>query len=88
MSESYKYLDLDYTYTDPETGLLRNLADISDPDVLLFFESGAVAKRIQELYEKPIKIKGVESLFSIHRHLFQDVYSWAGKRFNIKFESS
>ncbi len=68
MSESYKYLDLDYTYTDPETGLLRNLADISDPDVLLFFESGAVAKRIQELYEKSIKIKGVESLFSIQSY--------------------
>lgn len=39
MSESYKYLDLDYTYTDPETGLLRNLADISDPDVLLFLKA-------------------------------------------------
>ncbi len=88
MSESYKYLDLDYTYTDPETGLLRNLADISDPDVLLFFESGAVAKRIQELYEKPIKIKGVESLFSIHRHLFQDVYSWAGKRRTVEISKA
>ena len=60
MSESYKNLDLDYTYTDPETGLLRDLADISDPDVLLFFESGAVAKRIQELYEKPIKIANLK----------------------------
>jgi len=65
MPDSYKYIDLDYTYTDPKTGVLRNLADISDPDVLLFFESGAVAKRIQELYEKPIKIKGVDSLLSI-----------------------
>jgi cell filamentation protein len=75
MPDSYKYIDLDYTYTDPETRVLRNLADISDPDVLLFFESGAVAKRIQELYENPFKIKGVDSLLSIHRHLFQDVYS-------------
>lgn len=80
MSESYKYLDVDHIYTDPESGILRNLADISDPDDLLFFESGAVAKRIQELYENPIKIKGVDSLLNIHRHLFQDVYSWAGKR--------
>ncbi len=39
MSDSYKYLDFDYTYTDPKTGLLRNLQDISDPDVLLFVES-------------------------------------------------
>ena len=49
MSNSYKYVDLDYIYTDPNTGILRNLADITDSDALLFFESGAVAKRIQEL---------------------------------------
>ncbi len=84
MPESYKYVDHDYVYTDPKTGILRNLADISDPDVLLFFESGAVAKRIQELYEKPIKIKGADSLLSIHRHLFQDVYSWAGKKRKVE----
>ncbi len=88
MSDSYKYIDLDYTYTDPETGVLRNLADISEPDVLLFFESGAVAKRIQELYEKPIRIKGVDSLLSIHRHLFQDVYSWAGKRRKVEISKA
>jgi len=79
MSDSYKYVDHDYIYTDPKTGILRNLADITDPDDLLFFESGAVAKRIQELYEKPIKIKGVDTLLSIHRHLFQDVYGSIGK---------
>jgi cell filamentation protein len=70
MSNSYKYVDPDYTYTDPNTGILRNLADITDQEVLLFVESGAVTKRIQELQEKPIKIKGTESLFVIHRHLF------------------
>ena len=80
MSDSYKYVDPDYSYTDPKTGILRNLADIKDQEVLLFFESGAVTKRIKELYENPIKIKGVESLFAIHRYLFQDVYSWAGKK--------
>jgi cell filamentation protein len=58
MSNSYKYIDPDFTYTDPKTELLRNLQDITDPDVLLFVESGAVIKRLQELYENPIKIKG------------------------------
>jgi cell filamentation protein len=88
MSDSYKYIDQDYIYTDPKTGILRNLADITDPDDLLFFESGVVAKRIQELYEKPIKIKGADSLFSIHRHLFQDVYSWAGKRRKVEISKA
>ena len=55
MSNSYKYIDPAFTYTDPKTGLLRNLQDISDPDVLLFVESGVVTKRLQELYKTPIK---------------------------------
>jgi cell filamentation protein len=75
MSNSYEYIDSDFIYTDPNTGLLRNLQDISDPDVLLFVESGVVTKRLQELYENPIKIKGVDSLFEIHRILFQDIYN-------------
>ena len=88
MHESYKYIDFDYTYTDPKTGILRNIADITDSDDLLFFESVAVAKRIQELYEKPIKIKGADSLLSIHKHLFQDVYSWAGKKRKVEISKA
>jgi cell filamentation protein len=80
MSNSYEYIDADFIYTDPNTGLLRNLQDISDPDVLFFVESGVVTKRLQELYENPIKIKGVNSLFEIHRILFLDIYDWAGKK--------
>lgn len=84
MSDDYKYIDPDYTYTDLKTGILRNLQGITDPDVLLFVESGAVTKRLQELYENPIKIKGVESLFEIHKNLFQDLYVWAGKKRNVE----
>jgi len=84
MSNSYKYVDPDYTYTDQNTGLLRNLQDISDPEVLLFVESGAVTKRLQELDENPIKIKAIDSLFEIHKHLFQDIYAWAGKKRKVE----
>jgi cell filamentation protein len=80
MSSSYKYIDPSFTYTDPKTGLLRNLQEITDKDVLLFVESGAVTKRLQELCENPIKIKGIDSLFEIHKHLFQDIYEWAGNK--------
>jgi cell filamentation protein len=80
MSNSYKYIDPDYTYTDLKTGLLRNLQDITDPDVLLFVESGAIIKRLQVLYVNPIEVKGIDSLFEIHRQLFQDIYAWAGKK--------
>jgi len=84
MSNSYKYIDPDFTYTYPKRGLLRNLQDITDPDVLLFVESVAVIKRLQELYENPMKIKGIDSLFEIHRYLFQDIYFWAGKKRTVE----
>ena len=79
MSEQYRYIDPDYTYTDPKTGVLRNLANITDEDTLVFIEAGAVAKRADELGENPIKIKNSSSLFAIHKYLFQDIYSWAGE---------
>ena len=84
MSNSYKYIDPDYAYTDPKTGILKNLVDVSDAEDLLFLESVAVTKRINELYNKPIKITGIESLFSIHQHLFQDIYAWAGKKRTVE----
>jgi cell filamentation protein len=59
MSDSYKYIDPEHTYTDPNTGLLRNLQDITDSDVLLFVESSAVTKRLQELDENPLEIIGM-----------------------------
>lgn len=88
MSNSYKYIDPDFTYTDPKTGLLRNLQDITDPDILIFVESSAVTKRLQELYDTPIKIKGIETLFEIHRYLFQDIYVWAGKKRTVEISKN
>ncbi|GHU38727.1 hypothetical protein FACS1894190_00960 [Spirochaetia bacterium] len=79
MRNAYQYLDPDYTYTDPQTGVLRNLANVTNQDDLLFLESASVLKRAKELAKKPIKIKDVKALLAIHQYLFQDVYQWAGK---------
>ena len=79
MPNQYQYIDPDYTYTDPETGVLRNLANITDFNTLLLVESGAVTKRIAELQTTPVKIKNSSTLLDIHRYLFQDIYWWAGK---------
>ena len=80
LSNSYKYIDSKHIYIDPKTDLLRNLLDITDEETLLFSESGAVTKRLQELYQKPIYIEDTKSLFRIHKYLFQDIYSWAGEK--------
>ena len=79
MPNQYHYIDPDYTYTDPETGVLRNLVNAVDFNTLLLIESGAVTKRIAELQENTFKIKDSSILFDIHKYLFQDIYSWAGK---------
>jgi cell filamentation protein len=79
MPSQYRYIDPDYTYTDPKTGVLKNLANATDNDTLILIESGMVAKRIAELQENPIKIKKTSTLLDIHKHLFQDIYLWAGE---------
>jgi cell filamentation protein len=79
MPDRYHYIDPDYAYTDPETGVLKNLAHATDDATLLLIESGMVAKRLAELQANPIKIKNCATLLDIHKHLFQDIYSWAGK---------
>ena len=79
MKNSYSYIDPEYIYTNPQTGVLRNKADINDRDLLTVFESIKVGLRLEELLQKPLKIKDSSTLFAIHKHLFQDVYQWAGQ---------
>ena len=78
MENSYKYIDPKLKYSD-ENGELFNLVEIADNKILIVFESLKVSKRVEELFEKPIKIKDSESLLKIHHYLFQDVYKWAGQ---------
>ena len=78
MENDYQYLDPDRKYTY-RNGVLVNLANIEDEKILLAFESLKVSKRVEELYEKSIKINSSDSLLTIHNYLFQDVYEWAGK---------
>jgi cell filamentation protein len=77
MSE-YKYVDRDFLYTC-ENGMLKNKAGISNAEKLSDFESIMVAKRLQDLELRPIKIKFAVDLLKIHEYLFKDVYDWAGK---------
>jgi len=84
MRNSYEYIDPDYTYTDPRTGVMRNTANIANHDDLLFFESAAVAGRLKELETKPVAIHNAASLLAIHKYLFQDVYEWAGQKRTVE----
>lgn len=68
----------DYVY--PGTTVLRNKADIQDQAALDAFEADATAVRMLELLEYPITgCFDFAHLCAMHRHLFQDVYEWAGE---------
>ena len=88
MKNEYKYIDYDYTYTDPKTGVLRNLKNINDENTLLSFEGLQVAKRLENLADNPIKIINSSTLFYIHKYLFQDVYKWAGEIRTVEISKS
>lgn len=78
MGNNYQYIDPEFIYTN-KNGVLHNLANIEDENVLLAYESLKVSKRVEELIENPILIVDSNSLVTIHHFLFQDVYAWAGK---------
>lgn len=69
-------------YLDTDTGLLRTLSaePIHTTAELRRFEDDRVEDRWVELQDQPIRGDfGIEHLQAIHRHLFQDVYPWAGE---------
>jgi cell filamentation protein len=63
-------------YSYPGTDVLINLADIRDAEKLKSFELAMLATRIQE--PLPMGSFDTSHYRQIHKHLFQDIYEWAG----------
>lgn len=67
-------------YTYPGTDVLRNIPDIRDPQQLATFEANATTARLIELDASPLVGRfDAGHLKAIQRHIFQDVYRWAGQ---------
>ena len=70
----------DDPYLYSGTLVLRNLRDIRDPEQLQKFEGEATFGRVLQLHERPIVGNFDRAhLQAIHKHIFQDVFEWAGK---------
>ena len=67
----------DDPYIYPGTTILRNKLDIKDADSLNAFERNMVADRAAEGI--PAGDFDLAHLQAIHRHLYQDLYDWAGE---------
>ena len=78
---NYFYDDhYDKKYCYPGTNVLKNKLNIRDLDTLYDAERDYSAVRQAELDQKGVTGDfSIKHLCSIHEHLFQDVYSWAGK---------
>jgi cell filamentation protein len=67
-------------YLYPGTNVLRNIPDLRDGSQLATFESHKTAARIYKHLRSPIKGEfDTAHLKAIHRHVFQDVFAWAGQ---------
>jgi cell filamentation protein len=82
----YEAIDDPYCY--PGTSVLKNLAGLRTQAELDEFEAVATTKRAEE--PLPTGRLNHTHYRALHRHLFQDVYSWAGRlrRVRITKESN
>ncbi|CRK59837.1 Cell filamentation protein fic [Alloactinosynnema sp. L-07] len=73
-------------YTDPATGVLFNLFELDDPVALAEVERDITFLREDDLRRAPLPGQfDFRHLRAYHRHLFRDIYEWAGdpRRVNI-----
>jgi len=79
MGSSSKLSNPWYIYVDPITGVLKNLKGITSAMLLHRWESHEAAEQIMALREKSPKINSMKDIQQLHKHLFGNIYSWAGQ---------
>ncbi|WP_338666234.1 Fic family protein (plasmid) [Pararoseomonas sp. SCSIO 73927] len=76
------YAAVEDPYCWPGTTVLRNRARLQDQALLDAFELDMTTQRASEIL--PRGSLGTRHYLAIHRHLFGDVYTWAGKRRTVR----
>ena len=67
-------------YVDPNSGVLRNRLNLTDPVLLASAEAAYTRKRLAELERRPLPGHfDLPHLQAIHRHITQDLVDWAGE---------
>jgi cell filamentation protein len=73
-------------YTDAATGIHHNKLGITDRKELATVEYMLTDLRIAQLRLDPIQgTFDLDHLRQVHRHIFQDLYGWAGKERTLNF---
>ena len=80
---SYSY-EWDEQYCYPHSNVLKHKLDITDSDTLLTAERELTSLKLASAKLNYIKGKfDFDHLRRIHRYLFRDIYTWAGKIRNV-----
>jgi cell filamentation protein len=79
-----EYDSIEDPYCYPGTSVLRNRPGIRDAAALAAFEAEITHQRAAE--PLPHGRLSVTHYRAIHRHLFQDVYAWAGRFRSVRIE--
>lgn len=79
MNKNYDY-ERDVKYCYPNSFVLKNKLNIISAEELELAERRITSLRLAEVYINPIKGDfDLQHLKNIHKHIFQDIYSWAGE---------
>ncbi|WP_077369180.1 Fic/DOC family protein [Anaerosalibacter sp. Marseille-P3206] len=81
MSKNYDYsYEWDIKYCYPNSFVLRNKFNITNNEELNIAEMEYTSLSIAEIKDNPIKGDfNLKHLQGIHRHIFRDIYDWAGE---------
>ena len=78
---SYEQEERQDPYAYPGSSVLKNRFGIKEHEIFSQLEYSATRVRINQLMTAPIRGSfDLDHLCEIHRHIFQDVYEWAGER--------
>lgn len=77
---SYEQEERQDPYAYPGSSVLKNRFGIKEHEIFSQLEYSATRLRINQLMTAPIRGSfDLDHLCEIHRHIFQDVYEWAGE---------
>jgi cell filamentation protein len=75
-------------YLYKQSHVLRNILDIKNEENLEAYENTVVNLALLKLFRDNYTVSHTDQIFDIHKHLFADVYDWAGKSRIINIEKS
>ena len=75
-------------YVDEQTGVLINKLGITDAEKLRRVESDLTIVRLKQILETPDFEYSQDALLMLHKHMFEDIYPFAGEIRKIDIEKS